>query len=361
MRSLASIILVLVSILHTWLLASSWPRRLITITPVTADSEGASIIQGVLAFVLTCSVVMLLALVFSRRFLAALGVLAIVVLSAIGYLYLPLPKVFMPSAAEWMASLVGVISAGVLCWRWYARGDGTDLLFLRFSTLGAFCVIYNILLVVAPSSVVFPTGYAGSVSWAHDTLVLRHEDSVSIHNNLLFIIIRTVLDPIVGSSIVANSLVSTVMVSLGLALMVVGLQIATGPVVALCAMLLMVSERWVFVTAFAGNLPASLVTTCGMLFYVLMRIGFDTGNRSRGWHLRTFGLLLLATLLFVLIRGCADALYVERLLHGGGLCGQGRRALAKEDFPLLGMDCCPGCMRVLADGARSVQGEFFGA
>jgi len=44
-------------------------------------------------------------------------------------------------------------------------------------------------------------------------------------------------------------------------------------------------------------LPASLVTTCGVLFYVLMRIGFDTGNRSRGWHLRTFVLLLLATLL----------------------------------------------------------------
>lgn len=297
MRSLASIILVLVSLLHTWLLASSWPRPLIAITPVAADSEGAPLLQAVLAFVLACSVVMLLSLVFSRRFLAALGVLAIVVLSASGYLYLPLPKVFMPSAAEWMASLIGVILAGVLCLRWYERGTGTDLPFLRFSTLSAFCVIYNILLVVAPSSVVFPTGYAGSVSWAHDTLVLRHEDSVSIHNNLLFIIIRTVLDPIVGSSIVANSLVSTVMVSLGLALMVVGLQIAAGPVVALCAMLLMVSERWAIVTAFAGNLPASLVTTSGLLFYVLMRIGFGGGDRSRGWHFRTFGLLVVATLL----------------------------------------------------------------
>jgi hypothetical protein len=150
---------------------------------------------------------------------------------------------------------------------------------------------------IAPSSVVFPTGYAGSVSWAHDTLVLRHEDSVSIHNNLLFIIIRTILDPIIGPSIVANSLVSTVMVSLGLALMVVGIQLAAGPAIALCAMLLMVTERWVIVAAFAGNLPASLVTTSGLLFYVLMRVGFSDAPRSRGWHLRTFVLLVVATLL----------------------------------------------------------------
>ena len=297
MRYLVPTILIVVSILHTWVLASTWPNAILPITPTAGDGAGALLLQTVLAFCITCALAISVSLLLSKRFVSCVGVLVTVALAGMGYLYLPLSKVFLPSLAGWGSGVIGVVCGVAACWAWFARAANEDDSFPRFSVLTAFCIVYNLLLLIAPSSVIFPTGYAGNVTWAHDTLLLRHEDSVSIHNNLLFIIIRWMLAPIVGSSIIANSLVSSVMVSLGLALLVMGIQRAAGSVVALCALLLMVSERWVMVTAFSGNLPASLVTTCGLVFYVCMRVAFDPPHRSKLWHVSTFGLLVLATLL----------------------------------------------------------------
>lgn len=297
MQFLVPVIAIVISILHTWLLATIWPHALVTISPASEIGEGAPLLQGTLAFVITGSLALALSLARSKRLLAALGVLSTLVVGGVAYWYLPLAKVFLPSAEHWLGGLVGVVCAVVVCWSRFGVQQSEESPSPRFSTITAFCVVYNLLLLIAPSSVIFPTGYAGEVFWAHDTLILRHEDSVSIHNNLLFIVIRRILDPIVGNSLIANSLVSTVMTSAGLALMVMGIQRVVGASIAACAVLLMISERWVLVTAFSGNLPASVVSTCGMLFFVCVRIMFDPPQRSKMWHAGTFTLLVLATLL----------------------------------------------------------------
>ena len=322
MRILLPVLLLLVSIFHTWLLASWWPASLLSITPSSNNLLSLGVLNGLSSYVVASGCLIAFSLFRTKRRGAAGGVVALLVMGVVAYLKLPLVQVFKPSLVS--VGALGGLAVAILSYRFvYSRGETDEYKFPRISFLGAFLLAYNALLLIAPSNVVFPTGFAGDVSWANDTLILRHEDSVAIHHNLIFLIIRSVLNLILGNSLLANSVVTTVMVSIGLAFVCVGIQLAVGAGAALVALSLMITERWVMVTSYAANLPASLPMTAGLLFYITMRIGCDPSQRTRGWHWRTFTLLVFATLLsmytyaavrmpFVFSVGCIALLYAVR-------------------------------------------------
>lgn len=296
MRFLVPVLLLAVSAFHTWLLASWWPRSIVSITPSPTNELSLGVLNGLAAYVIGSGCLVAFSLARKKRIGAAGGILALLAAGVIAYLKLPLALVFMPSLVS-VGSLCGFALAVVSHRLVFSRGETDEYKLPRISFLAAFCLAYNALLLIAPSSVIFPTGFAGDIFWAQDTLILRHEDSVSIHSNLIYIIIRSIIDLIVGGSLLANSLVTTVMVSIGLAFVFLGIQLAVGTGAALVALPLMVTERWVLVTAYAANLPASLTMTAGLFFYIAMRIGFDSSPRTKGWHWRTFLVLVFATLL----------------------------------------------------------------
>lgn len=294
MRFLVPILLIIVSILHSYLVVAWWPHSLVSIPVLSPGASQATLLNNVLGGVMGVVAVWLGSMLRARALGSAAWIVSSVALGVGGYSLLPLPKVFVPELGVGLVigSILGVVVAlsGVR-----SQQDNAPLKPLSLVTI--FCVVFNLLLLIAPSCVIFPTGFAGDVKWAIDTMILRHEDSVSVHNNLLFIIIRSILDPIVGESLTANSFVSLSLAALGLSFLVAGVQIAAGTGIALLAALFMVTEGWVLVTSYSANLVASLLTTCGLLFYVVMRVGFDTADRTRRWHGTTFALLVLATLL----------------------------------------------------------------
>ena len=318
MRFLVPILLIIVSILHSYLVVAWWPYSLVSISAPASQSSPAPLLNVVLGFVGGGIVFLLGSMVRAGNLVGAAWTIVVAALGIGGYLLLPLPKVFVPEVgvALVFGVLLGVSVAAV------GSLSKKDLPLAKpLSLVTIFCLVFNLLLLIAPSCAIFPTGFAGDVNWAIDTLILRHEDSVSVHNNLLFIIIRSILDPVVGESLTANSFVSLMLSSLGLSLLVAGVQIAAGPGLAILVLFFMVTEGWVLVTSYSANLVASLITTCGVLFYVVMRVGFDTADRTRRWHGGTFGLLVLATLLgfysyaavrmpFVFSIGCIAFVYL---------------------------------------------------
>ncbi len=315
-----SIVFAILTVIHAYLVVALWPQSLVSIPARSSELGYETLLHLVLGCVCGSVAYLIGSMVRTRNVRRAAWSLSIVVLGVAAYLALPLSKVFVPS--NWIVVIVGALG-GMCIWRARMSQTGTEHAPKQLSFIVVFCLIFNLLLIIAPSSVIFPTGFAGDVKWAIDTLILRHEDSVSVHNNLLFIILRAILDPVVGGSLAVNSFVSLTFVALGLSLLVIGIQIAAGSAVAVLALFLMVSEGWVLVTSYSANLVASLLTTCGVLFYVLMRVGFDTAPRTRRWHWITWAILVGATLLafysyaavrmpFVFSIACIACLYLAQ-------------------------------------------------
>jgi hypothetical protein len=294
MHLVVPILLIIVSILHSYLVVAWWPQSLVSIPALAPNATQATLLNVVLGGVVGGLAVLVGSMIRARNLVGAVWAVGSAGIGVGGYLLLPLPKVFVPEIG--VALLVGaLLGICVAAFGSFSREDAT--LAKPLSLVTIFCLVFNLLLLIAPSCVIFPTGFAGDVKWAIDTMILRHEDSVSIHNNLLFIILRSILDPVVFGSLTANSFVSLMFSAVGLSLLVAGVQIAAGPGIALVAMLFMVTEGWVLVTSYSANLVASLSAMCGLLFYVVMRVGFDTADRTRRWYGVTFGLLVFATLL----------------------------------------------------------------
>lgn len=295
MRFVVPFLLVVISLIHARLLSSWWPDSLLFVSPAARAASPSWLLNVVAGFVGGVGVFSLLSLLRSRDFLSIIGLVSSLIVGASLYLWLPLSKGFMPTLGVSLC-IGGALGVGVAWLSQSREARNEPLKRGAFSGLSIFCVILNFFLLLAPSCAIFPTGYAGEIEWTSDTLSLRQQDSVSVHYNVLYNIAYSAWTAIIGPSLLTNSFVSMTFAAIGMAFIVSAVQRAAGSMIALVALLFMVTEGWVLVSAYSANLPPTLILTSGLLFFVMMRVAFDPDPRGRRWHIEVFGLLVVTTL-----------------------------------------------------------------
>ncbi len=295
LRFLVPFVLVAISLVHARLLSLWWPDSIWSVSPAAPGTYPVSLLNAVVGFVGGVGAFSILPLLRSRGFLAVIGLVVSSILGACLYVWLPLAKGFMPTFGVFL--FIGAV-LGIVMARLSQRGEAPNesLEFETLSIISIFCVILNFLLLLAPSCLLFPTGYAGDIDWGGDTLTLRNQDSVAVTRNVLYYLAYSAWSFIIGPSILTNSFVSMTFAALGMAFIVSAVQRAAGSVVDLVALLFMVTEGYVLVTSYAANLPPTLILTSGLSFFIMMRVAFDPVPRGRRWHVEIFGLLVVATL-----------------------------------------------------------------
>jgi hypothetical protein len=130
-------------------------------------------------------------------------------------------------------------------------------------------VCFNFFLLAAPLSALVPGCFQEAPPWSPSSLLVRHSASVSTGENLVFVGLRHVLAWLVGDSLLINNIVSMLLCSVGLGFLAGGFRLFAGPYVAALGLAMAMTDRWILATAFAGNLPSTLVTVCGLTFFAL--------------------------------------------------------------------------------------------
>ncbi len=224
-------------------------------------------------FAVGTGAVRFLRLLRARAFLAAACVLGLGAASAALYSVLPITRLFLPGLSLFsvLGILLGIANSLLLDTGNDEPPAAREVTGLSPAVTTALygLACFNFFLLVAPYSTLVPSGFEEAPPWSRASLLLRQSDAVAIGQNLVFVTGRHALRWLVGNSLLINNLISMILCSVGIGFLAGGLGLIAGAPVAALAVAMAATERWVMAAAFAGNLPASLIAVCGLLFFVL--------------------------------------------------------------------------------------------
>lgn len=291
MRALFLIALALLTITHIFLFAQYWPNSLIVPESLLSAPDSIPLVGCALGFSATTGLMTVWGLAKGKRlylipYIFIVGILAVVVLQ-----HLPIGKLVVLSP-----SLPGLLGACVAFATGWALNSHTQNSTVKephqIAWLFFFLITLNFFLALAPLSNMVPTGIQENGSWALASFQLSNKDSVGIRDNLIFVAIRSLLTPLVGNSILINSLVSMVLCAFGIACLSKGINALCGKATALLATLFIVTEGWVLTAAYSANLTVTLIANAGLLFYIVV----DALLNSRKASLKQSSIIIVMVL-----------------------------------------------------------------
>jgi hypothetical protein len=294
MRSLLSLTTLLLSAVHLIFFCKSWTTSSLDISSLLPGAPPKNLITALIAFATAIAIGVVGRLLKAKRLGIALLTAVTTIMAALFYLSTPLIKVTLPTA-------VIPLLIGLLIGAWALRYDTFTLNYPppptpRLSLLSYILIAFNILLLIAPSAFLAPTGFIAKIPWQPDNLLIRHDDSVAIANNLIFYSLRAAVTTLIGDSVMLNTIVSMILCAIGVGLFAFSAQKLAGRTLAILALLMIITERWVMVSAYAGNLPATLIACSGFLFFILTTILTENRDRNTGYPLRIALLVFAATI-----------------------------------------------------------------
>lgn len=295
MRLLLPLATLLLTAVHLIFFCKSWPGGALDISSLLPSSSPKSLTVAVIALAIGVAIGVTSGLIRARRLAAALLATATTIAATVFYLSSPLVKVAPPTAI--IPLVIGaVLSAVALRCGATKRDYATLPQPPQLSLLSYILLAFNILLLIAPSASLAPTGFIAEAPWQRDNLLIRHDDSVAIANNLIFYSVRTAVKTLIGNSVMINTIVSMILCALGVGLLAFSAQKIAGRTLGLLALLMIISERWVMVSAFAGNLPSTLIACSGLLFLILTTILAGNRDKKPVFTLRIALLVFVATI-----------------------------------------------------------------
>ncbi len=294
-------ILLVLSILHIVFLTSHWPEALVHLDSLPHLLTNQSLYDLFFGLAVGTMVSTCATYIFGKKWFSLLTTVAAAAALIAVYFNLPIAITYAPttpSTAMATGALLGIATTILL-----ARHKANDL-YQDNPGAWAFCVLFslvafNFLMLVAPNSTIVPTGFEAPTAWSPTSLSLKHDDSVAIRSNLIFVTVRAALRPLVGSSILINNFVSMVLCAVGIGFLASAARFVGGTAFAFVALALMITDRWVLTAGLSGNLPVTLITTCGLLFFTAMKIAVQWRDRALVWSKSIF-ILVLTTSLFAM-------------------------------------------------------------
>ncbi|MEY4670093.1 MAG: hypothetical protein RL518_2792 [Pseudomonadota bacterium] len=272
MRAIIIAALVVLTTAHIALFAHYWPHSCVIPDSLTAIPESIPLTSIALGFSVATGLITLGILLKATRWYRSVYVCALGVAAFFALRHSPIGKL-----VELSPSLAGIFGACIaLAIGWTLRSKPHQPLdnskpqrSRSIPWLVFFLIALNFFLAFAPLSDMVPTGIQENGWWTPNSFQLSNKDSVGIKDNLIFVAIRAIAIPIVGHSILINSLVSMIVCAFGIACLVKGIQSLVGPATALLALLFIVTEGWVLTSAYSANLTVTLIANAGLLFYIL--------------------------------------------------------------------------------------------
>ena len=292
--------LIVFSILHINFLISYWPANFLQLGSFTHVVTNQTLYDLFFGLAVGTTIASFGAEIVGKRFLKAISAAGTAGALISIYFYLPIAGTYAPTTlnlAVGLGALLGMVTTILL-----ARQSGTVPTHNRGDWafgLISFLIVLNFLMLVAPSSTILPSGFETPTEWSSSSLSLKHDDSVAIRANLIFVTLRAALTPLVGKSILINNLVSMVLCALGISFLASGARSIGGTAFALIALSIMITDRWVLTAGLSGNLPVTLITTCGLLFFIATKIAARWLGKPPASSMSIF-ILVLATTLFAM-------------------------------------------------------------
>ena len=288
MPAICVIALVLLTVAHISFFTRYWPHSLIIPESLISEPQLIALTNFALGFSIATGFMTLWSLARSKRLYLSSYVFAVGILAFLALRYLPIGRLITLSPS--VSGLLGASMAIAIGWAVNpnAKQLANNLKFEKsrpIPWLVFFLITLNSFLALAPLSDMVPTGIQENGSWSPSSFQLANKDSVGIKESLIFVAIRSVIEPLVGTSILINALVSMILCAFGVACLAKGIQALSGKATALLAMLFIVTEGWVLTAAYSANLTVTLIANAGLLFYVLTNAlsNGEPSSRRRSW------------------------------------------------------------------------------
>lgn len=158
--------------------------------------------------------------------------------------------------------LAGVFSSpGILRIRQPAFGDGALYAFTSF----------NILLIYASFSPLVPSPLQTPDKILLSFFEVGYADALRVEINPTFMLLRGLINSVLGITIYSSCLSSMILLSISMALFSMSTQMISGRIAGWGLLALMLTDRWIIAAGLCGNLVVTPILPCAALLYLLVR------------------------------------------------------------------------------------------